>query len=298
MGLANDVWAQIGLIMLVGLLGKNAILIVEFAVQRRQEGVSLRDAAIEGGKLRFRPIQMTSFAFIAGLIPLVVATGAGAIGNRTIGTTGVGGMLVGTVVGRAGHSRPVLPVRPVGRRAQTPARRDGHPSHRAVGVWLATSSRTEAVRELATQLRLRACRTCGASGEVMRPRALKRPVVSDTRHMPPRASRTRSWKVPIESRWRLPSVRARWATRNTPQACAKNSGPSSLEASMATSCVTGRSARLSTSSNAAAGRGRAATRACKAASRLTPRSPVSECRASSCTKRGWPPVSRTKLRLR
>ncbi len=99
MGLANDVYAQIGLVMLVGLLGKNAILIVEFAVQRRQEGVSLHDAAVEGAKLRFRPIQMTSFAFIAGLLPLVVATGAGAIGNRTIGTTGAGGMLVGTVIG-------------------------------------------------------------------------------------------------------------------------------------------------------------------------------------------------------
>jgi hydrophobic/amphiphilic exporter-1 (mainly G- bacteria), HAE1 family len=99
MGLANDVYAQIGLIMLVGLLGKNAILIVEFAVQRRHEGLPLKDAAIEGGKLRFRPIQMTSFAFIAGLLPLVFATGAGAIGNRTIGTTGVGGMLVGTVLG-------------------------------------------------------------------------------------------------------------------------------------------------------------------------------------------------------
>ncbi|KIG16220.1 RND efflux system, inner membrane transporter CmeB [Enhygromyxa salina] len=98
-GLANDVWAQLGMIMLVGLLGKNAILIVEFAVQRRAEGLSLKDAAIEGGKLRFRPIQMTSFAFIAGLIPLAIATGAGAIGNRTIGTTGVGGMLLGTVVG-------------------------------------------------------------------------------------------------------------------------------------------------------------------------------------------------------
>jgi HAE1 family hydrophobic/amphiphilic exporter-1 len=98
-GLANDVYAQIGLVMLVGLLGKNAILIVEFAVQRRQEGLSLKDAAIEGGKLRFRPIQMTSFAFIAGLLPLVVATGAGAIGNRTIGTTGAGGMVVGTVFG-------------------------------------------------------------------------------------------------------------------------------------------------------------------------------------------------------
>ena len=99
MGLSNDVYAQIGLVMLVGLLGKNAILIVEFAVQRRREGLPLKEAAIEGGKLRFRPIQMTSFAFIAGLLPLVVATGAGAIGNRTIGTTAVGGMLVGTVIG-------------------------------------------------------------------------------------------------------------------------------------------------------------------------------------------------------
>ncbi len=99
MGLSNDVYAQIGLVMLVGLLGKNAILIVEFAVQRRADGVSLIEAAIEGGKLRFRPILMTSFAFIAGLLPLVGATGPGAIGNRTIGTTAVGGMLVGTLLG-------------------------------------------------------------------------------------------------------------------------------------------------------------------------------------------------------
>jgi HAE1 family hydrophobic/amphiphilic exporter-1 len=99
MGLSNDVYAQIGLVMLVGLLGKNAILIVEFAVQRRREGCSLIEAGIEGGRLRFRPILMTSFAFIAGLIPLVRATGPGAIGNRTIGTTAVGGMLLGTVVG-------------------------------------------------------------------------------------------------------------------------------------------------------------------------------------------------------
>ncbi|HXD86744.1 MAG TPA: efflux RND transporter permease subunit, partial [Urbifossiella sp.] len=99
MGLANDVYAQIGMIMLVGLLGKNAILIVEFAVQRRNEGVSLLEAAVEGARQRFRPIQMTSFAFIAGLIPLVIATGAGAIANRTIGTTAAGGMLTGTVIG-------------------------------------------------------------------------------------------------------------------------------------------------------------------------------------------------------
>ncbi|MEZ6089150.1 MAG: efflux RND transporter permease subunit [Pirellulaceae bacterium] len=99
MGLANDVYCQIGLVMLVGLLGKNAILIIEFAVQRRHEGLSIAEAGIEGGKLRFRPILMTSFAFIAGLIPLVRATGPGAIGNRTIGTTAVGGMLLGTIIG-------------------------------------------------------------------------------------------------------------------------------------------------------------------------------------------------------
>jgi HAE1 family hydrophobic/amphiphilic exporter-1 len=99
MGLANDVYAQIGLIMLVGLLGKNAVLIVEFAVQKNRQGMSILDAAIEGAKVRFRPILMTSFAFIAGLIPLVIATGAGAIGNRTIGGSALGGMLIGTVFG-------------------------------------------------------------------------------------------------------------------------------------------------------------------------------------------------------
>ncbi len=98
-GLANDIYAQVGLIMLVGLLGKNAVLIVEFAALKHEEGMSVRDAAIEGAKVRFRPILMTSFAFIAGLIPLVVATGAGAIGNRTIGSSALGGMLFGTVFG-------------------------------------------------------------------------------------------------------------------------------------------------------------------------------------------------------
>ncbi|MGI4886032.1 MAG: efflux RND transporter permease subunit [Janthinobacterium lividum] len=98
-GLANDIYAQVGLVMLVGLLGKNAVLIVEFAALKHEEGMSVRDAAIEGARVRFRPILMTSFAFIAGLIPLVVATGAGAIGNRTIGSSALGGMLFGTVFG-------------------------------------------------------------------------------------------------------------------------------------------------------------------------------------------------------
>jgi HAE1 family hydrophobic/amphiphilic exporter-1 len=99
MGLANDIYAQIGLIMLVGLLGKNAVLIVEFAIQKQQQGASILQAAIEGAKVRFRPILMTSFAFIAGLIPLVIATGPGAVGNRTIGSSALGGMLLGTVFG-------------------------------------------------------------------------------------------------------------------------------------------------------------------------------------------------------
>lgn len=99
MGLSNDIYAQVGLVMLVGLLGKNAVLIVEFAVQKRQEGYTILDAAIEGARVRFRPILMTSFAFIAGLIPLLFATGPGAIGNRTIGSSSAGGMLLGTVFG-------------------------------------------------------------------------------------------------------------------------------------------------------------------------------------------------------
>jgi HAE1 family hydrophobic/amphiphilic exporter-1 len=93
------VYAPIGLVLLVGMLGKNAILIIEFAVQRRREGLSIAEAGIEGARLRFRPIMMTSFAFIVGLIPLVRTTGAGAIGNKTIGATGVGGMLLGTIIG-------------------------------------------------------------------------------------------------------------------------------------------------------------------------------------------------------
>ncbi|MBL86467.1 MAG: hydrophobe/amphiphile efflux-1 family RND transporter [Winogradskyella sp.] len=99
MGLANDIYAQIGIIMLVGLLGKNAVLIVEFAVQKRSQGSTILEAAIDGARARFRPILMTSFAFIAGLIPLIIASGAGAIGNRTIGGSSLGGMLLGTLFG-------------------------------------------------------------------------------------------------------------------------------------------------------------------------------------------------------
>jgi HAE1 family hydrophobic/amphiphilic exporter-1 len=98
-GLQNNIYFQIALIMLVGLLAKNAILIVEFAIQRRREGNSILDAAIQGAESRLRPILMTSFAFILGLMPLVLASGVGAAGNRSIGTGAVGGLLIGTVTG-------------------------------------------------------------------------------------------------------------------------------------------------------------------------------------------------------
>lgn len=99
LGLQNNIYAQVALVMLIGLLGKNAILIVEFAILKRGEGMKPLQAAIEGASSRLRPILMTSFAFIAGLIPLMMASGAGAIGNRTIGTAAAGGMLFGTIFG-------------------------------------------------------------------------------------------------------------------------------------------------------------------------------------------------------
>jgi HAE1 family hydrophobic/amphiphilic exporter-1 len=99
LGLENNIYAQIAMVMLIGILGKNAVLIVEFAVQRHKSGLSAKIAAIDGASARLRPILMTSFAFIAGLIPLVFATGPGAIGNRTIGAAAAGGMLFGTVFG-------------------------------------------------------------------------------------------------------------------------------------------------------------------------------------------------------
>lgn len=98
-GLENDIYAQVAMVMLIGLLGKNAILIVEYAVLKQKQGMNVLEAAIEGAYVRLRPILMTSFAIIAGLVPLMLASGAGAIGNRTIGTTAVGGMLIGTLFG-------------------------------------------------------------------------------------------------------------------------------------------------------------------------------------------------------
>ena len=98
-GLENNIYAQAALVMLIGLLGKNAVLIIEFAIQKHKGGASVLEAAMEGAAVRFRPILMTSFAFIAGLVPLVVASGPGKIGNRTIGSAAAGGMLFGTIFG-------------------------------------------------------------------------------------------------------------------------------------------------------------------------------------------------------
>ncbi len=99
MGIENNIYVQVALIMLIGLLAKNAILIVEYAVQRRRAGMALVDAALEASRLRLRPILMTSFAFIAGMIPLLRATGGSALGNHSIGAGAVGGMLTGVVLG-------------------------------------------------------------------------------------------------------------------------------------------------------------------------------------------------------
>lgn len=98
-GIFNNIYVQISLIMLIGLLAKNAILIVEYAIQRRQQGMSIVDAAINGAVARLRPILMTSFAFIFGLMPLALSSGAGAVGNKSIGISAVGGMLIGTMIG-------------------------------------------------------------------------------------------------------------------------------------------------------------------------------------------------------
>ena len=95
----NDVYSQIGLVMLIGLAAKNAILIVEFAKDEFEKGKPLAEAALEGARLRLRPILMTSFAFILGCVPLWTATGAGAVARQIMGTTVIGGMLAASVIG-------------------------------------------------------------------------------------------------------------------------------------------------------------------------------------------------------
>src|SRR4029453_1695919 len=97
-GLSNDLYCQIGLVTLIGLASKNSILIVEFAKRRREEGLSLVDAAREAAEIRLRPVLMTALAFILGVAPLVIATGAGSAARRSLGTAVFGGMLVATVL--------------------------------------------------------------------------------------------------------------------------------------------------------------------------------------------------------
>ena len=97
-GMSNDIYFQIGLVVLIGLAAKNAILIVEFASQKQAAGMSLYDAALEAARLRFRPIIMTSLAFVLGVVPLAVATGAGAAARRSMGTGVFGGMLAATFI--------------------------------------------------------------------------------------------------------------------------------------------------------------------------------------------------------
>jgi HAE1 family hydrophobic/amphiphilic exporter-1 len=98
-GITNNIYVQIALIMLIGLLGKNGILIVEFARQRHEHGMTIVQAAVDGATARLRPILMTSFAFIFGMLPLIIEGGAGSAGNHSIGVAAAGGMLIGTLFG-------------------------------------------------------------------------------------------------------------------------------------------------------------------------------------------------------
>jgi len=97
-GIANDVYFQVGLVTLIGLGAKNAILLVEFAVLRRSEGLGIREAALDAARLRFRPIVMTSLAFILGVVPLAISSGAGSASRHSIGTGVIGGMIAATVL--------------------------------------------------------------------------------------------------------------------------------------------------------------------------------------------------------
>jgi len=137
-GFNNDVFCQVGLVLLVGLAAKNSILIVEFAEQLREGGMSIVDAAIESARIRLRPILMTSFAFILGVMPLALATGAGAASRNSVGTAVAGGMLASTFL-----SIVFIPVLYVMIRSLAPGRAhrdrsaDGAPSPAAIGVLLA-----------------------------------------------------------------------------------------------------------------------------------------------------------------
>jgi HAE1 family hydrophobic/amphiphilic exporter-1 len=140
-GLENNVFAQIGLITLIGLAAKNAILIVEFAKDEHEKGKSLIDAALAAAKLRLRPILMTAFAFILGVVPLATAAGAGAIGRQIIGTAVIGGMLMASLIaiflipvcyyvveklGQRGAQEPTQPAAAAPPAAASPSPAGGH----------------------------------------------------------------------------------------------------------------------------------------------------------------------------
>src|SRR6185436_16168689 len=132
-GFANDVFCQVGLVLLIGLAAKNSILIVEFAEQLRERGLSIFDAAIESARIRLRPILMTSFAFILGVMPLALATGAGAASRNSVGTAVAGGMLASTFL-----SIIFIPVLYVLIRSIAPGRADRNRSAEAAGPSPAT----------------------------------------------------------------------------------------------------------------------------------------------------------------
>ena len=128
-GLPNDVYFKVGLITVIGLAAKNAILIVEFAKDLWEDGYSLRDAAIEAARLRFRPIIMTSMAFMLGVVPLAIATGAGAASQRALGTGVLGGMLSATMLGVI--FVPIFFVWVLSLLRTKPQQTDNHPLHKA-----------------------------------------------------------------------------------------------------------------------------------------------------------------------
>ena len=177
-GLANDVFCQVGLVMLIGLAAKNSILIVEFAEQLRGRGMTIAEAAVAAGRIRLRPILMTSFAFILGVFPLAVATGAGAGARTSVGTSVVGGMLASTLL-----SVIFIPVLYVVIRSLAPGSHGGQP----------TTTRTSPRREVPMPSRLLPAgspspRSCRCGPRPARPSRGRRRRRSRTARRPPRWS--------------------------------------------------------------------------------------------------------------
>ena len=163
-GLANDIYCQIGLVTLIGLASKNSILIVEFAKRRHAEGLSLVDAAREAAEIRLRPVVMTAFAFILGVVPLVIASGAGAAARRSLGTTVFGGMLVATVLSLVLVPALFVIVQGaaewVGRRAarRRGTRRSARMRRRSATVWAVAGGAARRARRSAAAAATRAAR--------------------------------------------------------------------------------------------------------------------------------------------